>query len=89
MPIWVTLVVLIYVSFPVVTTAAETIVERQACERDAFNVCPDAIPDRHRVFQCLLENRRSLSDACQAVMARYSRPQHGDHRDSVRDLPSR
>lgn len=51
---------------------AESPQERQACENDAFNVCGQAIPDRHRVFLCLLDNLNSLSPPCRNVMAGYA-----------------
>jgi len=51
---------------------AESAQERQACENDAFNVCGQAIPDRHRVFLCLLNNLNSLSPPCHDVMGRYA-----------------
>jgi len=55
---------------------AESQVERQACENDAFRVCSAAIPNRHNVFLCLMTKRRQLSPPCQAVMAQYSRPNY-------------
>src|SRR5579862_2440587 len=48
--------------------------EQQACTNDAFQFCQFAIPDRTRVFQCLVENRRVISPACQVVMAQYLPP---------------
>ena len=35
---------------------AETAEEQQACTNDAFQFCQNFIPDRNRVFSCLLEN---------------------------------
>lgn len=51
--------------------AAQTQDEQQACTNDAFQFCQMAIPDRNRVFQCLVDNRSSLSPACHSVMAQY------------------
>jgi len=48
---------------------AETREEQKACIRDAFQFCLSAIPDRDRVFACLMENRSLISAACRAVMA--------------------
>jgi hypothetical protein len=53
---------------------AETPEERNACFSDAFRVCWAAIPDRHDVFVCLMENRPRLNPACRVVMDRYRRP---------------
>jgi len=44
--------------------------ERQACVNDALQLCQDAIPDRERVFGCLVSHKDQLSPACHAVMAR-------------------
>jgi hypothetical protein len=48
--------------------------EQQACTNDAFQFCQYAIPDRSRVFTCLVENRHVISRACQVVMAQYLPP---------------
>jgi hypothetical protein len=53
---------------------AETPAERHACEWDAFRVCWSAIPDRHSVFLCLMNNKDKLSDACRTVMEHYDKP---------------
>jgi hypothetical protein len=42
---------------------------RQACMNDAFQFCQDAIPDRERVFQCLVSHKDLISAACHAVIA--------------------
>jgi hypothetical protein len=44
--------------------------DRQACVNDALQLCQDAIPDRERVFGCLVSHKDQLSPACHAVMAR-------------------
>jgi hypothetical protein len=49
---------------------AQTDEERQACVNDALQLCQDAIPDRERVFGCLVSHTDLLSPACHAVMAR-------------------
>jgi len=48
---------------------AETREEQKACINDAFRFCLSAIPDRDRVFTCLMENRSLISAACRTVMA--------------------
>ena len=44
---------------------AETAEEQQACTNDAFEFCQKDIPDRNRVFSCLVENRNLMS--CRAT----------------------
>jgi hypothetical protein len=50
---------------------AETAEEQQACTNDAFQFCQNFIPDRNRVFSCLVSNRAQLSPPCHTVMAPY------------------
>jgi hypothetical protein len=50
---------------------AETPEERQACTDDAFRVCQQAIPDRDRVFACLVQNASQLSALCRNALAPY------------------
>jgi hypothetical protein len=50
---------------------AETAEEQQACTNDAFALCQNYIPDRNRVFSCLVENRNQLSVPCHTVMLQY------------------
>jgi hypothetical protein len=54
---------------------AETAEEQQACTNDAFALCQNYIPDRNRVFSCLLENRNQLSVPCHTVMLQYLPPE--------------
>jgi hypothetical protein len=54
---------------------AETAEEQQACTNDAFQFCQNYIPDRNRVFTCLVENRNQISVACHTVMAPYFPPE--------------
>jgi hypothetical protein len=51
---------------------AESEEERSSCFSDAFRVCGAAIPDRDRVFACLLERRAQLSPGCRGVMNRHA-----------------
>ena len=53
------------------TAFAETPEERQACTDDAFRVCQQAIPDRDRVFACLVQNSTVLSPLCRNALAPY------------------
>ena len=48
---------------------AETREEQNACISDAFRFCLSAIPDRDRVFTCLMEKRSLISAACRTVVA--------------------
>ena len=45
--------------------------EANACTPDAMRLCSAAIPDAHRVGDCLYHFRTQLSPACAAVFARY------------------
>jgi len=48
---------------------AETDEERQACVNDALQFCQDAIPDRERVYGCLVSHMDVISTACHTVLA--------------------
>jgi hypothetical protein len=50
---------------------ATTQEEEQACTNDAFQFCQNFIPDRNRVFTCLVSNRDQISVACHTVLAPY------------------
>ena len=54
---------------------AATAEEEQACTNDAFQFCQNYIPDRNRVFTCLVNNRDQLSAVCRTVMAPYLPPE--------------
>ena len=47
---------------------AESDAERQACTNDAQTLCPDEIPDRGRVYACLVEKVAQLSPACKKII---------------------
>ena len=51
---------------------AETPQERQACQDDAFRLCQAAIPDRERVFACLVSHQRSLNPICRKALAQFA-----------------
>jgi hypothetical protein len=48
---------------------AETREERQACINDAQTMCADEIPDKEKVYQCLVKKVNDLSPACKKVIA--------------------
>jgi hypothetical protein len=47
---------------------AETDAERQACMADAQTHCADQIPDRERVYQCLVQKVKLISAPCQKLI---------------------
>src|SRR5215210_1559658 len=51
---------------------AQSSEDQQACMNDAFRVCSATIPDRARTTACMIQNKSQLSQACQAVMAKYA-----------------
>jgi short subunit fatty acids transporter len=53
----------------------ETPEDRQACTDDAFQHCGDLVPDRDRVYQCLLKKVKTISPACRKVITRPA-PKH-------------
>jgi hypothetical protein len=55
------------------TRAAETPEEQNACFLDAQRICPGTIPDRARVFECLVRNRPVLSRICRGAIEREVR----------------
>ena len=62
---------------------AETQQERQACESDAFKVCGTFIPDRDKVFACMVSKKSQLSAPCQKVMAQYSQSNRRGHTEEA------
>ena len=48
---------------------AETTEERQACTPDAQTLCADEIPDRDRVYGCLVRKVNQLNPACKKVIS--------------------
>ena len=45
--------------------------EQEACMDDAFKFCGQAIPDRERVFYCLVQNKAVITPRCHAMLAPY------------------
>jgi hypothetical protein len=48
---------------------AETAEERQACTADAQTHCADEIPDRERVYGCLVKKVHMLSAPCKKIIS--------------------
>ena len=48
---------------------AETTEERLACTPDAQSLCIDEIPDRERVYGCLVRKVNQLSPACKKIIS--------------------
>jgi hypothetical protein len=48
---------------------AETFEERQACTPDAQSLCIDEIPDRERVYECLVRKVNQLSPGCKKIIS--------------------
>ncbi len=67
---------------------AESAEDQQACTNDAFQFCQAYIPDRDRVFSCLLANRHQISPACQTVMAPYAPAEPKPQKASLPTRPS-
>lgn len=47
---------------------AETEAERKACANDAQTHCPDEIPDRERVYACLVKKVDLISAPCRKII---------------------
>lgn len=47
---------------------AETTEERLACTPDAQSLCIEEIPDRDRVYDCLVRKVNQLSPACRRII---------------------
>lgn len=41
--------------------------QQQACEDDAYRLCPNEIPDEDRVAYCMARQKAKLSPACRAM----------------------
>jgi len=59
-------------AFPA-TAGAQQDESRSSCMSEVFRVCWRAMPDRHGVFLCLLDNRRNLNEPCRSTMIREAR----------------
>jgi len=56
-------------------SAAETPEQRQACTDSAFQFCQQAMPDRERVFACLLQKKDLIAPLCREALAPYLPPE--------------
>ena len=56
-------------------SSAETPEQRQACTDNAFQFCQQAIPDRDRVFACLVQNKDVISPLCREALAAFLPPE--------------
>jgi hypothetical protein len=50
------------------SVSAETPEARQACTNDANSYCADEVPDRERVYACLVRNVNQLSPPCKKII---------------------
>ena len=48
----------------------ESAEDRQACTDDAMQLCGDFVPDRDKVYQCLVKKVKQISPACRKVITR-------------------
>jgi hypothetical protein len=48
--------------------------EQQACMDDAYKFCGAAIPDRERVFYCLVQNKTAITPRYLAMLAPHIPP---------------
>lgn len=51
------------------SAAAESPEARQACTNDANTLCPDEVPDRERVYACLVQKINQLSPPCKKIIS--------------------
>jgi hypothetical protein len=58
----------ILVSATTLPAPAETTEERMACTPDAQTLCADEIPDREKVYSCLVKRVNDLSPACKKII---------------------
>ena len=55
-------------------SAAENEEGRKACTNDANTLCPDELPDREKVYACLVKNINQLSPPCKKVISESIAP---------------
>jgi hypothetical protein len=48
--------------------------ESKACSNDANTHCPDEIPDREKVYACLVKNINQLSPDCKKIITESMTP---------------
>jgi hypothetical protein len=59
-------------SLPAASAGAQE--NQQSCVNDAITVCPQFIPNRERVANCLISNRSRISEACRMALSHYNEP---------------
>lgn len=59
-------------ALPAATAGAQE--NQQPCINDAIAVCPQFIPNRERVANCLISNRSRISEACRVALSHYNEP---------------
>jgi hypothetical protein len=55
-------------------TAVENAEARKACTNDANALCPDDVPDREKVYACLVKNINQLSPPCKKIISESIAP---------------
>ncbi len=51
--------------------------QQEACEDDAYRLCPDEIPDEARVASCMTRHKAKLSPHCRAMFTSSRRHRSG------------
>ena len=51
------------------SAAGPTMQEKMACRADAQTLCADEIPDREKVYSCLVKKVNDLSPACKKIIS--------------------
>jgi hypothetical protein len=59
-------------ALPAATAGAQE--NKQPCINDAITLCPQFIPNRERVANCLISNRSRISEACRMALSHYDEP---------------
>jgi hypothetical protein len=67
------LVIVASLSVPAAALGQTRAQEEQACQDDAFRLCPDEIPDEAQVANCMARQKARLSPACRAMFTQPSR----------------
>ena len=47
--------------------------QQAACEDDAYQLCPDEVPDEDRVASCMARQKAKLSPGCRAMFTQTPR----------------
>ena len=68
--------------------SAETPEQRQACTDSAFQFCQHAMPDRERVFGCLIQNKDAIAPLCREALAPYLKPERTKQASKTKIKPA-